>query len=99
MLELPIFLIVAVTYADEKMLFIFYYLYDCTSQAMNREYTVSEFRMVVDTLCELVPSMQIATDIICGFPGMVASIRFSYSVFLFDSYQIAYGHAYELSSI
>lgn len=38
-------------------------------QAMNREYTVSEFRTVVDTLIELVPGMQIATDIICGFPG------------------------------
>lgn len=42
-----------------------------TSQAMNREYTVSEFRRVVDTLCELVPGMQIATDIICGFPGKI----------------------------
>lgn len=39
------------------------------SQAMNREYTESEFRTVVDTLTELVPGMQIATDIICGFPG------------------------------
>lgn len=38
-------------------------------QAMNREYTVSDFRTVVDTLTELVPGMQIATDIICGFPG------------------------------
>ena len=38
-------------------------------QAMNREYTVGEFRKVVDTLYELVPGMQIATDIICGFPG------------------------------
>ena len=38
---------------------------------MNREYTVGEFRKVVDTLCELVPGMQIATDIICGFPGML----------------------------
>ncbi|KAB1204815.1 Threonylcarbamoyladenosine tRNA methylthiotransferase [Morella rubra] len=37
--------------------------------AMNREYTVREFRTVVDTLTELVPGMQIATDIICGFPG------------------------------
>lgn len=36
---------------------------------MNREYTVAEFRTVVDTLIELVPGMQIATDIICGFPG------------------------------
>lgn len=45
-------------------------VYDCTYKAMNREYTVGEFRKVVDTLCELVPGMQIATDIICGFPGM-----------------------------
>lgn len=36
---------------------------------MKREYTVGEFRKVVDTLIELVPGMQIATDIICGFPG------------------------------
>lgn len=42
---------------------------DAVLNAMNREYTVSEFRTVVDTLMELVPGMQIATDIICGFPG------------------------------
>ncbi|GKV09116.1 hypothetical protein SLEP1_g20660 [Rubroshorea leprosula] len=42
---------------------------DAILTAMNREYTVSEFRTVVDTLNELVPGMQIATDIICGFPG------------------------------
>lgn len=36
---------------------------------MNREYTVSEFRKVVNTLYELVPGMQVATDVICGFPG------------------------------
>ncbi|XP_057973270.1 uncharacterized protein LOC131161488 isoform X1 [Malania oleifera] len=42
---------------------------DSVLSTMNREYTVSEFRAVVDTLTELVPGMQIATDIICGFPG------------------------------
>ncbi|OMO53985.1 Methylthiotransferase [Corchorus capsularis] len=42
---------------------------DAILTAMNREYTVREFRTVVDTLTELVPGMQIATDIICGFPG------------------------------
>ncbi|KZV40882.1 threonylcarbamoyladenosine tRNA methylthiotransferase-like [Dorcoceras hygrometricum] len=42
---------------------------DSILRAMNREYTVSEFRTVVDTLIELVPGMQIATDVICGFPG------------------------------
>lgn len=44
------------------------------SQAMNREYTVSEFKTVVDTLTELVPGMQIATDIICGFPGLYMDV-------------------------
>ncbi|KAI3807463.1 hypothetical protein L1987_23391 [Smallanthus sonchifolius] len=42
---------------------------DAILTAMNREYTVGEFRKVVDTLTKLVPGMQIATDIICGFPG------------------------------
>ncbi|KAI3685179.1 hypothetical protein L6452_34415 [Arctium lappa] len=42
---------------------------DAILTAMHREYTVGEFRKVVDTLTELVPGMQIATDIICGFPG------------------------------
>uniref|UniRef100_A0A7S1T7V2 Threonylcarbamoyladenosine tRNA methylthiotransferase n=1 Tax=Tetraselmis chuii TaxID=63592 RepID=A0A7S1T7V2_9CHLO len=37
--------------------------------AMNREYTVEEFRQVCDTLLALVPEVQLATDIICGFPG------------------------------
>ena len=36
---------------------------------MNWEYTVNEFRTVVDTLTELVPGMQMATDIIYGFLG------------------------------
>lgn len=36
---------------------------------MQREYSVEEFEHVVDTLLELVPGVQIATDIICGFPG------------------------------
>ncbi|KAL3503839.1 hypothetical protein ACH5RR_033680 [Cinchona calisaya] len=42
---------------------------DSILTAMNREYTVCEFKKVVDTLIDLVPGMQIATDIICGFPG------------------------------
>ncbi|KAF3780916.1 Threonylcarbamoyladenosine tRNA methylthiotransferase [Nymphaea thermarum] len=42
---------------------------DPVLNAMNREYTVNDFKKVVDTLMQLVPDMQIATDIICGFPG------------------------------
>ncbi|KAJ0399255.1 hypothetical protein ATCC90586_010091 [Pythium insidiosum] len=37
--------------------------------AMNREYTVADFSRVVDVLLAKVPSVTIATDIICGFPG------------------------------
>jgi threonylcarbamoyladenosine tRNA methylthiotransferase CDKAL1 len=36
---------------------------------MNREYTIEEFRQVVDLLNEKVPQVTIATDIICGFPN------------------------------
>jgi len=42
---------------------------DSVLNAMKREYTISEFKLVVDTLMQLVPDMQIATDVICGFPG------------------------------
>ncbi|CAL4070146.1 unnamed protein product, partial [Meganyctiphanes norvegica] len=35
---------------------------------MKREYTVAEFKRVVDFLKEKVPGITIATDIICGYP-------------------------------
>lgn len=35
---------------------------------MRREYTVAQFRSVVDHLRKAVPGITIATDIICGFP-------------------------------
>ncbi|KAL9382451.1 hypothetical protein Peur_025486 [Populus x canadensis] len=46
---------------------------DAILTAMNREYTVNVFRTVVDTLTELVPEMQIATDIKFRFPGTPAA--------------------------
>ncbi|KAF9601448.1 hypothetical protein IFM89_020215 [Coptis chinensis] len=49
-------------------------LSDCSSGNEPGIYTVSEFRTVVDTLYRLVPGMQIATDIICGFPGMICAV-------------------------
>uniref|UniRef100_A0A0E0KQU9 Threonylcarbamoyladenosine tRNA methylthiotransferase n=1 Tax=Oryza punctata TaxID=4537 RepID=A0A0E0KQU9_ORYPU len=64
---------------------------DAVLTAMNREYTVSEFRRVVDTLCELVPGMQIATDIICGFPGETDE-DFSQTVNLVKEYQFPQVH-------
>ena len=36
---------------------------------MNREYTAAQFRECADTLLALVPGVQLATDVICGFPG------------------------------
>lgn len=35
---------------------------------MKREYKCSEFQHIVDVLMKSVPSMTVATDIICGFP-------------------------------
>ncbi|KAJ8458346.1 hypothetical protein OPV22_031272 [Ensete ventricosum] len=64
---------------------------DSVLTAMNREYTVSEFRKVVDTLKELVPGMQIATDIICGFPGETDE-DFAQTVSLIKDYQFAQVH-------
>uniref|UniRef100_A0A7N0RCX6 Threonylcarbamoyladenosine tRNA methylthiotransferase n=1 Tax=Kalanchoe fedtschenkoi TaxID=63787 RepID=A0A7N0RCX6_KALFE len=59
--------------------------------AMNREYTASDFRTVVDTLIELVPGMQIATDIICGFPGETDE-DFAQTVALIKDYKFSQVH-------
>ncbi|KAH7568249.1 hypothetical protein JRO89_XS07G0266200 [Xanthoceras sorbifolium] len=64
---------------------------DAVLTAMNREYTVSEFRTVVDTLTELVPGMQIATDIICGFPGETDE-DFAQTVSLIKEYKLPQVH-------
>ncbi|KAL8160007.1 hypothetical protein V2J09_001544 [Rumex salicifolius] len=64
---------------------------DAVLTAMNREYTVNEFRTVVDTLTELVPGMQIATDIICGFPGETDD-DFVQTVDLIKDYKFAQVH-------
>ncbi|GLT64545.1 hypothetical protein SLA2020_370310 [Shorea laevis] len=64
---------------------------DAILTAMNREYTVSEFRTVVDTLTKLVPAMQIATDIICGFPGETDE-DFAQTVSLIKEYKFPQVH-------
>ena len=38
-------------------------------EAMNREYTVEEFEECCDALLASVPDLELATDIIAGFPG------------------------------
>ena len=55
--------------AEEGSPFV-YNSYLSVKQAMKREYTVGEFKQVADTLLRLVPDLHLATDIICGFPGM-----------------------------
>jgi len=42
---------------------------DAVLEKMNREYTRAEFERVCDTLLESVEDMELATDIIAGFPG------------------------------
>jgi len=36
---------------------------------MTRRYTAEEFRQVVEAFTSAIPSMTVATDVICGFPG------------------------------
>ncbi|KAK9839714.1 hypothetical protein WJX81_008306 [Elliptochloris bilobata] len=42
---------------------------DAVLAAMRREYTAAEFCRVADMLLAAVPGLQLATDIICSFPG------------------------------
>ncbi|KAF8405803.1 hypothetical protein HHK36_007880 [Tetracentron sinense] len=64
---------------------------DSILSVMNREYTVTEFRTVVDTLTQLVPGMHIATDIICGFPGETDE-DFAQTVSLIQEYNFPHVH-------
>mmetsp|Transcript_11716 Transcript_11716/g.11771 ORF Transcript_11716/g.11771 Transcript_11716/m.11771 type:complete len:525 (+) Transcript_11716:136-1710(+) len=61
---------------------------DRVLEAMNREYTVSEFRRVVDYLQKHVPDVTIATDIICGFPTELPS-DFEDTMRLMAQYRLA----------
>ncbi|GJP42020.1 hypothetical protein CLOM_g1623 [Closterium sp. NIES-68] len=60
-------------------------------EGMRREYTVEEFCLVVDTLMGLVPGLEIATDIICGFPGETAA-DFEKTMDLIRKYKFAQVH-------
>ena len=57
-------------------------------KAMNREYTVEEYRRVVNYLHQHVPHMTVATDIICGFPGET-EIDFELTMNLVSDYHLA----------
>ena len=58
---------------------------------MNREYTSAEFKLVADTLLKLVPGMELATDIICGFPKETES-DFEETLDLVRSYRFKHCH-------
>ncbi|PKA62532.1 CDK5RAP1-like protein [Apostasia shenzhenica] len=64
---------------------------DAVLDAMNREYSVRNFKTVVDTLIKLVPEMQIATDVICGFPGE-SEEDFAQTITLIKEYQFPQVH-------
>ena len=64
---------------------------DAVLRGMNREYTVAEFTHVIDTLTALVPGVQFATDIICGFPGETDD-DFSETLALIAKYRFSHVH-------
>eukprot|EP00850_Spirogloea_muscicola_P004552 SM000019S05096 [mRNA] locus=s19:890270:893256:+ [translate_table: standard] len=64
---------------------------DAVLKAMNREYTVADFHQVVDTMLRLVPDIQLATDIICGFPGETDA-DFEETVAVVEHYRFPHVH-------
>ncbi|MEM2320318.1 MAG: tRNA (N(6)-L-threonylcarbamoyladenosine(37)-C(2))-methylthiotransferase [Candidatus Bathyarchaeia archaeon] len=38
-------------------------------RAMNRKYTVEEFKNIIESFRREIPEITVATDVICGFPG------------------------------
>lgn len=58
---------------------------DSVLKDMKREYSLTEFKHVVDTLKRKVPGITIATDIICGFPTETAE-DFSETLRLVEEY-------------
>lgn len=58
---------------------------------MKREYTVEEFERVCDTLLEACPELELATDIICGFPGETED-DFQKTMNLVQKYQFRHCH-------
>jgi tRNA-2-methylthio-N6-dimethylallyladenosine synthase len=42
---------------------------DAMLKAMNRGYTVAQYRDLIERVQRILPDAEIATDIICGFPG------------------------------
>jgi len=42
---------------------------DTVLELMNRQYTVEEFKRIVQAFREEIPRLTLSTDVICGFPG------------------------------
>ncbi|CEP00746.1 Threonylcarbamoyladenosine tRNA methylthiotransferase [Plasmodiophora brassicae] len=59
--------------------------------AMKRDYSVDDFRTLVDILRRQVPDIQIATDVICGFPTETDE-EFGETVSLIREYQFPAVH-------
>ncbi|KFD54914.1 hypothetical protein M513_04096, partial [Trichuris suis] len=59
---------------------------DAVLREMRREYSVDDFRVVVDFMQKNVPDISIATDVICGFPTETDE-DFSQTIKLIDQYK------------
>mmetsp|Transcript_9501 Transcript_9501/g.57951 ORF Transcript_9501/g.57951 Transcript_9501/m.57951 type:complete len:587 (+) Transcript_9501:1426-3186(+) len=64
---------------------------DAVLERMNREYTREEFERVCDVLLSKVPGLELATDIICGFPGETDK-DFEATMDLVRKYQFSHTH-------
>lgn len=60
-------------------------------ERMNREYTREEFERVCDVLLAKVPGLELATDIICGFPGETDE-DFQATMDLVQKYRFSHTH-------
>ncbi|EFN58477.1 hypothetical protein CHLNCDRAFT_19538, partial [Chlorella variabilis] len=64
---------------------------DAVLTAMRREYSAAQFRRVCDTLLAAVPGLELATDIICGFPGETEEDHGA-TLALLDKYRFPHCH-------
>jgi len=64
---------------------------DAVLSAMRREYTRADFERVCDALLEEVPGMEIATDVIVGFPGETER-DFEDTLRLLEKYRFGHTH-------
>lgn len=65
-------------------------------QAMNRDYTPTDYRQLIETLVEKIPGVGIGADVMVGFPGE-SDRHFRRSYEFVESLRLAYLHVFNYS--